>query len=112
IEGTISYREVLKDLKLAETVNYVRDYPLTITIFVAVMNKNKWEGLPDSVKKVIDELNGEMSLFAGKYLDDHVEEVMEWSQDTEGVEVLTLSPEETKRWEDTLQKMQGNVVDR
>ncbi|MGP4082698.1 TRAP transporter substrate-binding protein [Pseudalkalibacillus sp. R45] len=112
IEGNISSREVLKDFKLAETAKYVTDYPLTITSFVAVMNKETWEGLPDDVKKVIDELNGEMSIFTGKYLDEHVKEAMEWSKETENLEVISLSQEEELKWEETLKEIQGDVVEK
>lgn len=111
IEGNISSREVLKDFKLAEVTKYVTDYPLTITTFVAVMNKDKWEELPDDVKKIIDELNDEMSVFTGRYLDEHVEEVMKWSQETEGLEVISLSEEEANRWDEKLKEFQDEVVE-
>lgn len=110
IEGNISSREVLKDFKLAETIKYVTDYPLTITSFVAVMNKEKWEELPANVKTVIDELNGEMSVFTGRYLDDHVEEAMQWSKETEDLKVVSLSSEEERKWEETLKVVQEQAV--
>jgi TRAP-type C4-dicarboxylate transport system substrate-binding protein len=110
VKGNVSSREVLKDLKLAEYVKYVSDYPLTINTFVAVMNKDKWESLPDDVKKVIDELNREMTIFTGKYLDEHTQEAIKWSQETKGLEIVPLSEEETKLWSETIAPINENAV--
>lgn len=110
IEGNVSSREVLQDLKLAEYVKYVTDYPLTVTTFVAVMNKDKWDQLPEDVQKVIDELNREMTVFTGKYLDDHVKEAMKWSQEEEGLEVVSLSEAEKKKWDESLAEIQDNAA--
>jgi TRAP-type C4-dicarboxylate transport system substrate-binding protein len=110
VDGNVSSREVLKDLKLAEYVKYVTDYPLTINTFVAVMNKDKWESLPNDVKQVIDELNREMTVFTGQYLDKHTEESIKWSSDTKGLEIVPLTEEETKRWDDKIEPVQEAAV--
>ncbi|WP_026701970.1 TRAP transporter substrate-binding protein [Salibacterium aidingense] len=111
IEGNVSSREVLKDFKLAEMVKYVTDYPLTVTSFVAIMNQDTWNSLPDYVKDVIDDLNHEMSIFTGQYLDEHVKEAMEWSKETEDLEVVSLSEEEKQKWDEALEEMQGLAVE-
>ncbi|MHB1407484.1 MAG: TRAP transporter substrate-binding protein [Desulfitobacteriaceae bacterium] len=110
IAGSVSSREVLQDFKLAETEKYVTDYPLTLVTFVAVMNKDVWKSLPPDVQKVIDELNGEMAVFTGNYLDNHVKEAMEWSQKEQGLKVITLAPEEKKKWDSLLQPLQAQAV--
>ncbi|SDH78532.1 TRAP-type C4-dicarboxylate transport system, substrate-binding protein [Alteribacillus persepolensis] len=111
IEGNVSSREVLKDFKVSESAKYVTDYPLTITSFVAVMNKEKWQSLPDNVKEVIDELNQEMSVFTGQYLDEHVEEAMEWSKKSENLEVVKLNEKEKARWDTALEEIQDKKVE-
>ncbi|MFD1708948.1 TRAP transporter substrate-binding protein [Siminovitchia sediminis] len=110
IEGNISSREVLKDLKLAESIKHVTDYPLTITSFVAVMNKDKWESLPEDVQKVIEDLSSEMSEFTGKYLDEHVRESMQWSEEEEGLSVVSLTDQE--KWDELLETVQNDAVER
>lgn len=111
IEGNVSSREILKDLKLGEMVKYVVDYPLTITSFVAVMNKDTWNSLPPDVQKVIDELGPEMADFTGKYLDQYVQEVLQWSKDTHGLEVISLSPEEKAAWDQKILLLQDKAVE-
>ena len=102
IEGNISSREVLKDFKFVEKTKYVSDYPLTTTSFAAVMNKKTWDSLPADVQQVIDELGREMALFAGGYLDDYVDEVLEWGQKEQGLEIVSLSAEEKQKWDELI----------
>ena len=108
VKGYVSSREVLKDMKYAEMVKYVTDYPLTMNTFVAVMNKSKWDALPDDVKKVIDELSAEMTVFTGDYLDNHVEESLKWSEEKYGLKTVSLKDEE--KWENVLKEVQMEKV--
>ncbi|WP_010627605.1 TRAP transporter substrate-binding protein DctP [Halomonas sp. KM-1] len=103
VDGYVSSREVLRDLRYARTVKYVTDYPLTNAVLVAVMNRQRWESLPEDIQQIIDELGAEMAFFAGDYLDSHVEASLEWAREEEGVEVLSLSDEEAARWTERLQ---------
>lgn len=112
VEGYVSSREILKDSKLAEMVGYVTDYPLALNTFIAVMNKDKWDSLPKDVQKTIDELNREMTEFTGDYLDNHVQESIKWSQETHELEIVTLSEKEKTSWDERLNKMQEEYVDK
>ncbi|MCP1363737.1 TRAP transporter substrate-binding protein, partial [Halomonas sp. BBD48] len=102
VDGYVSSREALKDLQYARDVKYVTEYPLTNTVFVALMNQQSWESLPEDVKKIINELGAEMAHFAGSYLDSHITKSLEWAQKEEGVEIVSLSDEEAKRWSERL----------
>lgn len=110
IQGLVSSREVLKDLKLAETLKYTTDYPLTVTSFVAVMNKDVWNSLPPDVQKAIDELSPEMAKWTGEYMDNHVKEALEWSKAQYGLQITELSPQEKTNWYNKLQPMQDKLV--
>ncbi|WP_417615253.1 TRAP transporter substrate-binding protein [Oceanisphaera sp.] len=102
VDGNVSSREVLKDLQLARTLKYVVDYPLINAVMIAVMNKDKWESLPDNIKVAIDELGSEMAYFAGNYLDNHIASVMNWSKEEHQLTVISLSPEEREKWNEAL----------
>lgn len=110
IDGSISSREVLLDLKLAETIKYTTDYPLAINTFVAVMNKDVWESLPPDVQQVIDDLSLEMAVFTGKYMDRHVQEALQWSQEEQGLEIISLIPAEKSRWDEIVKPLQDDLV--
>ncbi|NAO95123.1 C4-dicarboxylate ABC transporter substrate-binding protein [Halomonas sp. MG34] len=112
VDGYVSSREVLMDLGYARTVKSITDYPLTNAVLVAVMNRQRWESLPEDVQQVIDELGAEMAFFAGDYLDSHVEESMKWAREQEGVEVVSLSEEEAARWAERLMPLNEERLSR
>ena len=100
IDGTMTSREVLRDFRLAENLKYVTEYPMVVSTFAAVMDKKKWDALPDDVKKVFDELGEEMHAWTGRYHDEeNVNGALEWAQKEQGLTILTLSDEETARWD-------------
>jgi TRAP-type C4-dicarboxylate transport system substrate-binding protein len=110
VEGYVSSREILKDSKLAEMVSHVTNYPLALNTFIAVMNQEKWDSLPEDVQKVIDELNAEMTEFTGNYLDNHVKESLEWSIENHDLKVVELSDAEKIKWDKKLNDMQKEYV--
>lgn len=110
IQGIITSREVLKDLKLAEKLKYTTDYPLTVTTFVAVMNKDVWNSLPGDVQQAIDDLSPEMAVWTGTYMDNHVQESLAWSKREHGLQIMSLSPQEKAAWDSKLKPLQDNYV--
>lgn len=106
IDGTMTSREVLKDFKLAEMLHHVQEYPTVVVTFAAVMDKNKWEKLPDKVKTVIDELAREMAVWTGQYHDKkNVGEALAWAQKNYNLQIHTLSDAETAKWDALLAPM-------
>lgn len=103
VSGYVGSRETLMDLQYARNVSYITDYPLTNVVFVAVMNRQRWDSLPENVQQEIDALGAEMAAFAGEYLDEHIEESLAWATETHGVEQLTLSADEAERWKSLLE---------
>lgn len=110
IEGYVSSREVLMDLKFAEMAPYWTDYPLTVSTFAAVMNIDTWNSLPPDVQKIIDELAPEMAAWAGEYLDNHVKEAMDWAVTEHNLQVVTLTPEEKAAWDAKLVPLQQKAI--
>lgn len=111
IDGFITSRETLKDFHLAEMIGYVTDYPLHVTTFVAVMNKDTWNSLPKEIQTIIDDLGKEMVTFTGKYHDKNIQESLDWSNKEHGTEMITLSEEERKKWDEIIKPIQEEYVD-
>jgi|AntAceMinimDraft_6_1070360.scaffolds.fasta_scaffold02385_6 TRAP-type C4-dicarboxylate transport system substrate-binding protein len=104
IQGYISSREVTKDFGLAESISYITDYPFgTSNSFVAVMDKARFDSLPENVKAVIGELREEMMLFASQGHDDSIQAAIDFSRDEHGVEVLEVSGDTRTMWDRILQ---------
>jgi TRAP-type C4-dicarboxylate transport system substrate-binding protein len=98
VQGNVTSMDVLKDMKYAEYCPFVTRCDLWVVPFAVVMNKAKWDALPDDVKKVFDDLRKDQAIWTGKYVDGHANEAMEWSKKEYKVEVFTLPPEEKAKW--------------
>ena len=106
IDGTMTSREVLQDFKLAETLHHVVEYPTVVVTFAAVMDKKKWDGLPGKVKKVIDELAREMTIWTGQYHDKkNVGKALAWAKKEHNLQIHKLSGAEAAKWDALLAPM-------
>lgn len=103
VQGLFSSLEVMKDLKFAEICKYITITDTVIYPFAVVMNRDRWNALPDDVKKIMDELGPEQARWTGEYMDNHVMESVAWSRQKQGVEILQLSAEEKGNWDALLQ---------
>ncbi len=102
VKGLYSSLEVMKDFKFAESCKYVTMTDTVIYPFAVVMNMDKWNALPEDVKTVMMDLKREQAEWTGTYMDNHVNDAMEWSKSTQNVEVITLSSEEKAGWDEKL----------
>ncbi len=104
IDGAMMPWEVTTPLKISELVNthtrFSGNRSLCVAIFVTVMNKAKYEGLPDDLRKVIDANSGlEASKWAGKVQNDGDVPGLAVAE-KRGNTIVTIDPAETKRWRD------------
>jgi len=99
VEGTFGPMEVLKGWKQAEVIKYTTEcygVGYTTTFFV-VMNLDKWNALPDDVKKVFDAVSDKYVNVHGKVWDSTDIEGRKYTQKL-GNKIITLSKEENARW--------------
>lgn len=90
VKGMVSSLEVLKDFNYAAYCPYVTRENLTVVSFAVIMNQKKWDALPEDVKRVMDDLRREQALWTGQYVDEHVEEALEWSKKERGLQIFEL----------------------
>lgn len=98
VQGLFSSVEVMKDFKFAEICKFITLTETNIYPFAVVMNKKKWDALPDEVQKVLEELSAEQCVWTGEYMDAHVQESIDWSKTEQGVEVIPLSADQLAEW--------------
>ncbi len=111
VKGLFSSLEVMKDLKFAETCKYVTITNTVVYPFAVVMNKAKWNALPNDIKKILKELSEEQVEWTGDYMDNHIVEAMKWSKNEQNVEVISLTPEQLATWNAKLEPLEGKWVD-
>ena len=80
VKGIVSSMEILKDFNFAAYCPFATEANLFVVTFAVVINTEKWNSLPADVKKVMDDLSREHSLWTATYVDDHVKEGLEWAK--------------------------------
>jgi TRAP-type C4-dicarboxylate transport system substrate-binding protein len=113
IDGTTIPWEVTTALKVPELVKNHTEFSgsaLYTLTFVLAMNKDKYESLPDDLKKVVDDNSGlEFSIFAGGTQSDADGPARKIAADL-GNNIVTLSDEETQVWRDAAQPIYDSWV--
>jgi TRAP-type C4-dicarboxylate transport system substrate-binding protein len=99
VDGTFTPIETLKGWKQAEAVKYTTDCPdigYTTAMFV-VMNLDKWNALPDDLKKIFDEVSGEWIAKHGEAWDSLDKDGKDYALSLNN-EIIALPPAENQRW--------------
>ncbi|WP_300058903.1 TRAP transporter substrate-binding protein [uncultured Roseobacter sp.] len=113
IDGTTIPWEVTAALKIPELVDNHTEFTgnaLYVLTFVLAMNKDRYEGLPDDLKKVIDDNSGlEFSVFAGGTQADADGPAREAAA-ARGNNIVTLTEEETAAWREVAQPIYDEWV--
>jgi TRAP-type C4-dicarboxylate transport system substrate-binding protein len=113
IDGTTIPWEVTTALKVPELVKNHTEFTgnaLYVLTFVLAMNKDKYESLPDDLKKVIDDNSGlEFSIFAGGTQSDADGPARQIAVDL-GNNIITLDAEQTAEWRELSQPIYDQWV--
>jgi TRAP-type C4-dicarboxylate transport system substrate-binding protein len=87
VKGNVSSGEVLKDMNYAAYCPYVYKADLCVISFAVVMNKAKYEALPDDAKQALDGLYLEQAGWTGAYVDEHVQTALAWSKENHKLKI-------------------------
>jgi TRAP-type C4-dicarboxylate transport system substrate-binding protein len=91
IQGYVFEPSGIKSFKLGEVTDYFTDLPLYNGAFGWVMNKDKFESMPEEYQRVLEETTGkERSLRVAEIMNDDVEAGMQHLKDS-GTEIITLT---------------------
>ena len=100
------------DFKLTEITNAHTNIPFYSTGILVTMNKDKYEGLPDDLKKVIDDNSGKvMADIAGKMFDREDARFMEQARAKGDIMIDIPDPLNDPAWRESLLKGTQNYVD-
>jgi len=114
IDGATIPWEVTPALKVSELVSNHTEFTgnaLYVLTFVLAMNKDTYAGLPDDLKKVVDDNSGlEFSIFAGGTQADADAGARQIAVDL-GNNIVTLTEEETEVWRAASQPIYDEWVD-
>ncbi len=112
VEGNFSPMEVLKGWKQADVVKFTTacygvGYSST---FYLIMNKPKWDSLPQDIQQIFTEVNIEWSKRHAQAWDQVDKEGKEYALG-EGHTVITLTPEENAHWKKAVQPVIDGYIE-
>jgi TRAP-type C4-dicarboxylate transport system substrate-binding protein len=99
VDANFSPIEVLKGWKQAEVIDYsieIEGVAYSTAMYV-IMNRYKWESLPQDVKETIEEINQEWIVKTGEAWDSSDQEGREYSI-AQNNQIIKLDKEESDRW--------------
>ena len=106
LDGAISGIDMALDRKFYEVAKYAPRQPLYYGIYLLLMNKETWNGLPPELQKLIEQTANEIS--ASEVERRQRAEDTLWSDYGKKVEVYPISKEEQARW----RKATASVADK
>ena len=111
IDGMLSPNTSLTDFKLTEVIKNTTQIDFYISPMAVIMNKGKYNSLPDYAKKALDQASGKKwGLRASKIYDDYARSSMKSLSDTGKIKVYRLTPEEKKMFTGKVKKMEADWV--
>ena len=116
IDGCVIPWEVVPSLKIDQLTRIHTQIPGSPTLYTATfflaMNLNRYNGLPDDLKAVIDNNSGKsFAALAGKMWDDVGADVLSKIQSDGSSQVATISEDEKKKWIDATKPAQDKWVE-
>ncbi len=103
IDGTLSQWGAINTFRIGEVANHYLELPLGATAMLVVMNKDKYESLPEEARAAIDAHSGAgFSDLFGKAFDGNVAAAEKIETTRSGVTVITPDADLTAEWRDAV----------
>jgi TRAP-type C4-dicarboxylate transport system substrate-binding protein len=104
VDGMLTGYEPLKPWKLAEVIKYTTEANVYSGPFFVTMNRDKWNSLPPEVKEIFNDVCEKYVDITGRKWDENDIVGKNYSLSL-GNKVITLAPEELKRWQERLRPL-------
>lgn len=104
VDGAVYPEETNKGWKMGEVVHYdIACYPVAYSVgFFVVMNKAKWNELPENYKKIISRMDRVWAVKTGKAWDTSDYAGIQFSL-AHGNTIIGIAPAEAQRWKKVVQ---------
>ncbi|MDD3894557.1 MAG: TRAP transporter substrate-binding protein [Syntrophomonadaceae bacterium] len=114
VKGNLGPIEVLQGWKQAEVTSYVTKTPfLYNTLFFVTMNQDKWDSLNPELQQAIEKVTEQYFEQVGMGLwDKQNDEAMNGAIKDNGMQIITLAPEEADKWIELVTPVQQDFVSR
>lgn len=102
VKGLVSSPEVLKDMNYAAYCPHLLPLQLPVISFAVVMNRGRYDALPEDLRQILDDLYLEQAEWTGDYVDRHTLEAIDWAKAVHGLQVATVTPADRQQLAGTL----------
>ncbi len=97
VGGIVAPYQVIKDIKMGELIKYTNEGNYCTNPFLFIMNKSKYQSLPQDIQKIIDETSYEWWVTAGKLNDELDPSRKKWLVE-QGAKIYTPQGHEAEQW--------------
>jgi TRAP-type C4-dicarboxylate transport system substrate-binding protein len=100
VDGTVTGVDYFVDNKFYEVCRYALQDPIYGGVFILIMNKETWAGLPKDLQTMVEQISREVAAKSTKILTDEADQRWKIVRDKK-VEVYSLSSAEQTQWQKT-----------
>lgn len=108
IEGIFTSLDVMKDYNFAEKYKYITMTDQVVYPFAVVMNKTRFNELPEDIQNIFKDLFMEQSEWTADYIDNRIKETVEWAVREQGVEIIIPTERQKARMERNASSLVGD----
>jgi len=111
IDGMLTPYSAVKDFRLFDLVTHITELNMYVTPMAVVMNKQKYDSLPDFAKKAIDQASGKQwGLHAANVYDDHDGNTLKEIMKRGKIKVYNLPDSEKQKIATTVKPLQADWI--
>jgi TRAP-type C4-dicarboxylate transport system substrate-binding protein len=111
IDGMLTPYSAVIDFRLWDLVKYIADVNMYTMPMAVLMNKQKWNSLPDPAKRAINDASGmPWGLHAAQVYDDHDQNMVNQNKDSGKVEIYKVTPSEKKKFISAVKGMETDWI--
>jgi len=111
VDGMLTPFSAVIDFRLWDLVKYIAEVDMYLSPMVVLMNKQKWNSLPDAAKKVVDEASGmQWGLHAAQIYDDHDQNMVNQNKESGKIEIYKVPPAEKKKFMAAVKGMEADWI--
>jgi len=111
VDGMLTPFSAVIDFRLWDLVKYIAEVDMYLSPMVVLMNKQKWNSLPDAAKRVVDDASGmQWGLHAAQVYDDHDQNMVNQNKESGKIEIYKVPPSEKKKFMAAVKGMEADWI--
>jgi TRAP-type C4-dicarboxylate transport system substrate-binding protein len=111
VDGMLTPYSAVIDFRLWDLVKYIAEVDMYLSPMVVLMNKQKWNSLPDAAKKAVDEASGmQWGLHAAQVYDSHDQNTVNQNKESRKIQIYKVPPFEKKKFIAAVKGMQADWI--